>query len=189
QNRETMPVRTITSWIASAITRMARKPESSPFSAPRIRSTTGPRFNTDVPGSIDPGTCGSSATATAESVSGMPGFLQDRIVKIGADDVLELRVDALGRLQIIRAIDLDDVHALGLVTLRDFVALGSNRRPPVLGQVDAGGANGLLRVLGQRVEFRLARHHHTDIVDLIGQVDGVDDLVVLGGGQRDHRRL
>src|ERR1700748_1743737 len=156
---------------------MARKIASSPFSAARRRSATVPRLNTPAPGSDDPGTwivCWAISPSSSESVSGMPGFLEDRIVQIGPDDLLELRIYALGRLQVIGAVDLDHGFTAGLVALGDLVALGGDRGAPVLGQIDAGVADRLLGVGRQRVELGLARHHDADVVDLIGQVNGVD---------------
>src|SRR5665213_2874075 len=117
---------------------MARKIASIPFSTARTRSATGPRLNTPAPGSVGPGTWVISPSASSESVSGMPGYLEDRVVEIGADDLLELRVHALGRLQIVGAIDLDDGLAASLVMLGRLVALGGDGGAPVPGQVDAG---------------------------------------------------
>src|SRR5665213_4287370 len=146
---------------------MARKTASRQFSPARTRSATGPRLETPAPGPVDPGTWVISPSSS-ESVSGMPGFLEDRVVQIGPDDLLELRVHALGRLQIVGAIDLDDGLAASLVMLGRLVALGGDGGAPVPGQVDAGVADRLLRVGGQRVELGLARHHDADVVDLIG---------------------
>src|SRR5215472_1636243 len=184
QNRDMMPVSTIESWITSAITRMARNAWSTRFNAARTRSATGPRRITDFAGWA----AASSPSKGGESGSCMPDFLQDRAIKVGTDDVLELRIDGLGRLAIGVAVRLDN-GLLGLVAGQDFIALGGDRGAPVLGEIGAGSADGVLRILWQRVELRLARHHDADVVDLIGQVDRVDDLVMLGGGQRNHRRF
>src|ERR1700754_2616903 len=106
--------------MTSAITRIARHAWSRPFSPARIRSATGPRLTAGSPTSTDPDAVTSSPSGNAESASCMPGFLQHGVIEIGADDVLELRVHAFGGLAIVVAVDLDDRHALGLVTLRDL---------------------------------------------------------------------
>src|SRR5262245_60470397 len=118
QNRDTMPVSTIASWITSAITKIARNARSMRFSPARPRSATGPRL-TGFAGWA----AASSPSKGGESGSCMPDFLQDCVVEVGADDVLELRVHGLSRLAVGLAIRLDDGHALGLVAGGDFVAL------------------------------------------------------------------
>src|ERR1700675_4870614 len=172
-----MPPRTIANWITRATTKTARKPASSLFSPALTRSATGPRLRAAAPGSTDLGRSANPPSESSEIGSGMPGFLEDRIVKVGPDDVLELRVHALRRLAVTLPVYLDDGHALGLESLCNLVALGGDRGSPVLGERDAGGANRGLRVSGQRIELGLARHHHTHVVNLVGRVDRVDDQI------------
>src|SRR5690348_1021963 len=114
QNRDTMPVSTIASWITSAITRIARNVRSTRSSAARTRSATGPRRITGFAGWA----AASSPSDGGESSSCMPDFLQDSVIKVGADDVLELRIDGLGRLAIGVAVRLDD-GLLGFVVGQD----------------------------------------------------------------------
>src|SRR5262249_58215425 len=111
------------------------------FNPARTRSASGPRLTAAPEEAAVAETFPSSLSDNSASGSGMPGFLQHRVVEIGTDDVLELRIDAFGGFTIIGAVHLDDRHALGLVMLGDLIALGGDGCPPILREIDARAAH------------------------------------------------
>src|SRR5262249_49939591 len=187
-------VRTTQSSPTSATTTIPRAAQSIAESAARSMSA-GPR-------AVRAGAPASTPTAAADrpSLTAFTGaasrrrssaadLLHHGVDEVGPDDVAELLVDAVRRLAIRGPVNLVDGETLLLEEFRRLLGLLGHGLAPVPGELMRGRAQIFLQVRGQRIELALAHHHDAGVVDVVGEVDDLDDLVMLGGRQRDDRRL